>query len=103
MLSTLPVLALTAAAAVLAETVPVLRGGVGNIGWFFVWMAVAIAGAGVPLGFGAIDTSMRHAMTARHLRPAEFSVGFTQVAHPLHLFTWHGLAPSAGSPPRGSC
>jgi hypothetical protein len=49
-LFTLPVLALTAAAAVLAETVPVLRGGLGNIAWFFVWMAVAIAGAGVPLG-----------------------------------------------------
>jgi hypothetical protein len=93
-LFTLPVLALTAAAAVLAETIPVLRGGLGNIAWFFIWMVFAIAGAGVPLGFGAVSASMRQAMTAQHLRPAEFSVGFTQVAHPPGTFTWHGLAPS---------
>jgi hypothetical protein len=94
-LFTLPVLALTAAAAVLAETIPVLRGGLGNIAWFFVWMIFAIAGAGVPLGFGAVHTSIRQAMTAQHLpAAAEFSVGFTQIAHALRAFTWPGLAPS---------
>lgn len=96
-LFTLPVLTLTAAAAVLAETIPVLRGGLGNIAWFFVWMIFAIAGAGVPLGFGAVHTSMRQALTARHLpAAAEFSVGFTQIAHALRAFTWHGLSPSGG-------
>ncbi len=95
-LFTLPVLALTAAAAVLVETVPVLRGGVGNIAWLVAWLIFAIAGGGVPLGFGAVSSSMRQAMAAQHFRPAEFSVGFTQVAHSLHTFTWHGLAPSAG-------
>ena len=93
-LFTLPVLALTATAAVLTETTPVLRGGLGNIAWFFIWMVFAIAGAGVPLGFDAASASMRQAMAAQRLRPAEFSVGFTQVAHPLRTFTWHGLAPS---------
>ncbi|MGE5134224.1 MAG: hypothetical protein ACM32E_15145 [Gemmatimonadota bacterium] len=48
----------------------------------------------MPLGFGTASSSMRQAMTAQHLRPAEFSVGFTQVPHPLHVFTWHGLAAS---------
>jgi len=96
-LFTLPVLALTASAAVLVETIPVLRGGLGNIAWFFVWMIFAIAGAGVPLGFGSVRASMREAMTAQHLHsPAEFSVGFTQIAHPLRAFTWHGLPPSSG-------
>ena len=96
-LFTLPVLALTASAAVLVETIPVLRGGLGNIAWFFVWMIFAIAGAGVPLGFGSVRASMRAAMTAQHLHsPAEFSVGFTQIAHPLRAFTWPGLAPSGG-------
>lgn len=33
----LPVMALTAGAALLFEMVPVLRGGVGNIVWFFAW------------------------------------------------------------------
>ncbi|MHB1592935.1 MAG: hypothetical protein ACYCO9_17035 [Streptosporangiaceae bacterium] len=95
-LFTLPVLVLTAAAAVLVETVPVLRGGLGNIAWFFVWIAFAIAGGSVPLGFGAIRTSMRQAMAAQHLHPAEFSVGFTQIAHALRVFTWNGLAPPGG-------
>lgn len=95
-LFTLPVLVLTAAAAVLVETVPVLRGGLGNIAWFFVWIAFAIAGGSVPLGFGAVRTSMRQAMAAQHLHPADFSVGFTQIAHPLRVFTWSGLAPPAG-------
>lgn len=94
---TLPVLALTAAAAVLFETIPVLRAGLGNIAWFFLWMITAIAGAGVPLGgLGTIASSMREAMAAQHLHPAEFSVGFTKVDHPLHPFTWHGLHPGGG-------
>ena len=95
-LFTLPVLALTAAAAVLVETVPVLRGGIGNIVWFFVWIAFAIAGGSVPLGFGAVRASMRQAMAAQHMHPAEFSVGFTQIAHPLRVFTWNGLVPPGG-------
>ena len=95
-LFTLPVLALTGAAAVLVETVPVLRGGVGNIAWLLAWLIFAISGGGVPLGFGTVSSSMRQAMAAQHLHPAEFSVGFTQVAHPLHIFTWHGLTPTAG-------
>jgi hypothetical protein len=97
LLLTLPVLAVTAAAAAAVETVPVLRGGVGNIAWFFVWMITAIAGAGAPLGgLGTVAASMRHAMAVQHLHPAEFSVGFTKVDHPLHTFAWAGLTPPGG-------
>ncbi len=97
LLLTLPVLAVTAAAAILFDTIPVLRGGLGNIAWFFLWMITAIAGGGVPLGgLGTIGASMRQAMAAQHLRPSEFSVGFTKVTHPLATFTWHGLAASGG-------
>ncbi len=101
-LLTLPVLALTAAAAVPFETIPVLRAGLGNIAWFFLWMITAIAGQGVPLGgLGTVAKSMRQAMAAQHLpAAAEFSLGFTKVDHPLHTFTWHGLEPSGGLPPR---
>src|SRR5262245_16345165 len=98
-LLTLPVLALTAAAAVLFETVPPLRAGVGNIAWFFLWMIFAIAGQGVPLGgLDPVAASMREAVAAQHLRPAaaEFSLGFTKVDQPLHVFTWAGLEPSGG-------
>jgi len=97
-LFTLPVLAVTAAAALLFDALPVLRGGLGNIAWFFTWMICVIAGNGAPLGgMGAVTASMRAAMTARHLPPAgEFSVGFTKVDHALRTFPWHGLDPSGG-------
>ena len=97
-LLTLPVLAVTAAAAVLFETVPLLRGGLGNVAWFFFWMFAAIAGGGAPLGgLGTVAASMRRAMAAQH-RPAaaEFSLGFTKLDHPLGTFTWTGLHPAAG-------
>ncbi|HEY3904144.1 MAG TPA: hypothetical protein VGM14_09605 [Streptosporangiaceae bacterium] len=97
-LLTLPVLALTAAFAVLLETVPVLRGGIGNIVWFFGCVFAAIAGQGGPLtGLGLVAASMRAAMIAQHQTAgAEFSLGFTKVSHPLSTFTWAGLTPSAG-------
>jgi len=41
----LPSMALTAALAVLFETLPLLRGGLGNVAWFFVW---SILGIGLP-------------------------------------------------------
>jgi ABC-type transport system involved in multi-copper enzyme maturation permease subunit len=95
---TLPVLAMTAAAAVVFETIPVLRGGVGNIAWFFLWMFTVIAGGGAPLGgLGTVAASMRQTMAAQQLRPAgEFSVGFTKVNHPLPTFTWNGLHLTGG-------
>jgi hypothetical protein len=97
-LLTLPVLAVTAAAAVLFETVPVLRGGLGNVAWFFFWMFATIAGGGAPLGgLGTVAASMRQAMAAQHLpSAAEFSLGFTKLDHPLRTFSWAGLHPSAG-------
>jgi hypothetical protein len=97
-LLTLPVLLLTAAAAVLFETIPLLRAGVGNITWFCVWMILAIAGGGAPLGgLGVVAESMRRAMAAAGIRqPAEFSVGFTEVDRPLDVFTWAGLHPTGG-------
>ncbi len=97
-LLTLPVLAITAAAAVLFETVPVLRGGLGNVAWFFFWIFAAIAGGGAPLGgLGTVAASMRQAMAAQHRRSAaEFSLGFTKLDHPLRTFSWAGLHPAAG-------
>jgi ABC-type transport system involved in multi-copper enzyme maturation permease subunit len=98
LLLTLPGLALTAAAAVLFETIPVLRAGVGNIAWFFLWMIFAIAGGGAPLGgLDAVTESMREAMAAQQLpAAAEFSVGFTEVDQPLPSFAWTGLHPGGG-------
>ena len=41
----LPAMAITAALALLFETLPILRGGLGNVAWFFVW---SILGIGLP-------------------------------------------------------
>lgn len=96
LLFTLPVLALTAAAAVIVETIPVLRGGIGNIGWFFVWLFFGIGSQGLVLGDGVIGASMRKAMAAQGLPDgAEFSLGFTEVGQPLGVFAWEGLEPSS--------
>ncbi len=45
LLVALPAMALTAALALLFETLPILRGGLGNVAWFFFW---AILGIGLP-------------------------------------------------------
>jgi hypothetical protein len=42
----LPAMALTAALALLFETLPILRGGLGNVVWFFFW---SILGIGLPV------------------------------------------------------
>src|ERR1700748_2277805 len=61
----LPAMLLTAAVAVLFETLPVLRGGTGNVIWFFVWAFLGIALSAVtgikwldPLGNMTMASSM---------------------------------------------
>ena len=63
---------MTAAAAVVVETIPVLRGGVGNVAWFFLWMLTVIAGGGALRfgGLGTVAASMSQAMAVQRLRPA---------------------------------
>jgi hypothetical protein len=77
-LITLPFLALVAAIAVLFEALPVLRGGIGNVAWFFVWTfgLAAISGSrradesyADPMGLGAVVPGMLSA--ARQAFPAE--------------------------------
>lgn len=46
LLYALPAMAFVAALAVLFETLPVLRGGVGNVLWFFLWMVLLVGGIG---------------------------------------------------------
>ncbi|MFY1673472.1 hypothetical protein ACN27G_26490 [Plantactinospora sp. WMMB334] len=96
LLITLPVLAVTAAAAVLFETVPGLRGGVGNLVWVFLWMASSVflqSGRGNDvLGLKLVTDSMQ-ADIARQFpgaRAAEFGVGLVERESPLVPFAWSG-------------
>lgn len=85
----LPVLAVSSAAALFFETIGLLRGGLGNITWFFgfgamfvVWFSSAMAG---------VTSSMRADVAAQHLgADTEVSVGFTGEEDGLSIFTWGG-------------
>jgi hypothetical protein len=97
----LPAMALTAALAVLFETLPVLRGGIGNVAWFFVW---SILGIGLPeisgnhhldpMGLMVVADSM---MAGAHANIPGYknSFSFTIADSPVKIvqsFRWQGVA-----------
>ena len=96
----LPAMALTAALAVLFETLPIVRGGVGNILWFFVWAMLGIALPEVsgrrwldPMGLMTVADSMMAG--AREFIPG-YKNGFslTIADNPTQIvetFRWHGV------------
>ncbi|MGF2212864.1 hypothetical protein [Streptomyces albidoflavus] len=94
----LPLLVLTAAAALLFETVPVLRGGLGNIAWFCVALVVGIKGQSADAPFGGFGAgpaadSLRAALTEEFGKAGDhtFSLGLTQIPEPLTPFRWDGF------------
>jgi hypothetical protein len=90
----LPMLAVTAAAALLWDATPVLRSGLGNILWCFVWMVGAIGGqsASAPLGgIGVAQLAGTMPATAD-----SFGLGLMYVDAPLRTFEWPGLPLDAG-------
>ncbi|UKY51806.1 ABC transporter permease [Streptomyces inhibens] len=102
LLIALPLVALTAALALLFESLPLLRTGLGNILWFCIWMVVSTAGQGpgLPLdgiGVNSVVRSMYDDMVAQHIDvTGAFSLGLTYLDKPLGLFTWDGFTPTAG-------
>ncbi|MET9297526.1 hypothetical protein [Streptomyces sp. NPDC003077] len=97
----LPLAALTAACALLFETVPILRTGFGNVIWFCAWLVIATVGQGPgqPLGgTGVYDVarSMYDDMVAQGIHiTGSFSLGLTYLDKPLNTFTWTGFTPTA--------
>jgi hypothetical protein len=105
----LPPLAVVAAAALLFETVRFLRGGLGNVGYFFVWVAVVAAGAILPSQgqagptpindlFG-INIPLAHMTAAAKAAYPGYdgavTVGFSageDGATPVRTFEWTGMA-----------
>jgi hypothetical protein len=92
----IPAMAVTAAVAVLFETLPVLRGGVGNVVYFFVWaMAFAISdqhGVDDFAGLFVISHSMQAAL--RKVDPAyknSFSLGIGDKEQVTKRFLWTGV------------
>jgi hypothetical protein len=94
-----PAMAVTAAIALFFETIPFLRGGFGNVAYFFLW----IAGLSTPLATGkhafdlmGLTMVADSARTAAHLSQRNsgvtFSLSFGHFAKPVSLFHWEGLA-----------
>ena len=94
-----PAMVVVAAIAVLFETIPFLRGGFGNVAYFFVWTALL----SVPLAIGrhasdliGISLVADSAREAAHLSTQNggvaFSLSFGQIAGPLSTFRWDGLS-----------
>jgi len=94
-----PAMVVVAAIAVLFETIPFLRGGFGNVTYFFVWTALL----SVPLAIGrhasdliGISLVADSAREAAHLSAENggvtFSLSFGQIAGPLSTFRWAGLS-----------
>jgi hypothetical protein len=96
----LPAMALTAALAVLFETLPVLRGGLGNVAWFFVWSLLGIGLPEIsgnhrldPMGLMAIADSMMAGARA-NIPGYKNSFAFTIADTPVKIvqsFRWQGV------------
>ncbi len=101
LLVAVPALALVAAMALLFETVPVLRGGGGNVAWFFLFLFGLWAGFELlaprapgldPIGAGIFMPSLRATVAA--LDPGYqggFTIGGGDNASTLRTFTWPGI------------
>jgi hypothetical protein len=93
----LPVLAVSAAAAVLFESLPALRGGAGNIVWCFGFLIAFVAGLG-STGLSAVGATLQADLLAQHpqVRSTEISVGLTMEEGGLGTFHWSGLDVTGG-------
>ncbi len=104
----LPLMACTAAAALLFETIPLLRAGLGNVLWFFVWTVLVLAGQSPEAPLGGIGVhgvvqSLGAGLAEQGVDPGtagEFSLGLTQIQEPLKTFDWQGFDPDPALPAR---
>src|ERR1022692_1467347 len=92
----LPAMAMTAAVAVLFETLPVLRGGVGNVIYFFAWASyVGVSGVTGVNDYLGLGFFMRQMVGALKLIDPSYRGNFTlqagPTAHATKTFLWNGV------------
>ncbi len=103
LLLALPMLALVAAMAVLFETLPGLRGGFGNVVWFFSWAAmmplgIEFGGLLDVIGINLVNRNLEAAATAA-FGPAKRGFvlgGIERGDAPMQIMRWEGLDWTAG-------
>jgi hypothetical protein len=93
----LPAMFITGSIAILFETLPVLRGGVGNVIYFFVWV-FALAGAAETdvddaTGIHILTKSMHHALERMNLGDGKSSSFALTIGgrHASKTFLWTGI------------
>ncbi len=98
LLFALPVMAVVAALAVLFETIPGLRGGFGNVAWFFLWtacMSIPVVNQGAvpdPIGMTYIATDMQQEVDAAFGKADRgFVLGGIDRETEAQVFRWNGL------------
>jgi hypothetical protein len=105
----LPAMAVVSSVAVLFESISLLRGGLGNVAYVFLYLFVLVAlltavdnaapgsnsayltdlfGTGV--GIAGIKAAAQAAYPS--LGPWGWSLGFAGISGPLHIFTWNGVS-----------
>jgi len=92
----LPTMLLTASVALLFETLPVLRGGVGNVIYFFAWTAalsLGVVGMDDPIGLQLLFRSTRAALqTTDPSNPENFHFSLTIGGEQaIRTFPWNGI------------
>jgi hypothetical protein len=92
----LPAMAMTASLAVLFETLPVLRGGAGNVIYFFAWAtylgASGASGVNEYLGLGFFMRRMSAAL--KQIDPSyngQFALQAGPTSHATKTFLWNGV------------
>jgi hypothetical protein len=96
LLIALPAMFITASLALLFETLPVLRGGVGNVVYFFAWTFGLAAGSqngfDDPTGLNVLAISTRHAL--ERINPGGRNSSFSLTIggeHATRTFLWNGV------------
>ncbi|GAA0372799.1 ABC transporter permease [Bacillus horti] len=106
MVMVVPLILLVAALALLFESVPFLRGGLGNIIYFFLWIALLNTAAfptfslfnqaisfSSPMGTEVFYSSMIDRFTSLYPNvPVSTADGILSVEQPLQTFEWSGVA-----------
>jgi len=93
----LPAMAMTAAVAVVFETLPVLRGGIGNVIYFFAWGAYigfsGVQGLNDYLGLGFFMRDMAGRLKSIDpTYPGGFALQVGPIQHATKTFVWQGIA-----------
>lgn len=100
LLISLPVMALVASLAIFFETISWLRGGLGNVVYFFLWIGIVLAGiigdlSGQNLVEPSVATAARAAFPDLGIHGLA-SFGLNPVSGTLQTFRWDGIQWTAG-------